>query len=156
MISEGTTEIADFIYSLKKQIEDKRFENDRLRKRVQESLQQTGQPYHKEMEACVKASINATVWQRQLTATERMSAVKDDIALPIKTQKYAVANDKNCERKNLLTTLQIGLNVLNLGGGLACVEFVVHAMRIVTNYNTKTEQFLCKLWLINKSLVIIN
>lgn len=93
---------------------------------------------------CRKENVEAHKWQQLLEEGQRKVAVKDDILLPLKSQKYAWANDKTCERKNLLTLLQMGLNVVEMGKHEAKIEFVVDSRRILTNYCCVEEKFSCK------------
>lgn len=140
--SSGISELICSISSLKRRIEASKRENERLKSTIQERLQENnGSPLSLAIQACTKAAITASKLQHQLATSEKKVAVKDDILLPAKAQKLEWANDKNCERKTLLSTLGIGLNVLEVGPEVTKIEFVVNSMRISTNYSCVEERF---------------
>lgn len=138
-------DLAASISSLKKRIENAQQENETLHKKIQESLHEKGgTALPAAIQACTKATIDAYKLQQRLAAAEKKVAVKEDILLPLKSRKCDWANDKNCERKNLLSILQIGLNVLEVGPEVAKIEFVVNSLRILTSYSCAEETFKCE------------
>lgn len=150
--------LSSSIANLKKRIESAKNENQILHRKIQDSFHEKGGTALSEVtQACTKAAIDAHKLQERLTAVEKKVAVKDDILLPIKSSKCFWANDKNCERKHLLSILQIGLNVLEVGPEEAKIEFVVNSRRIVTHYSCTEETFKCELhycWVLIK--IVLN
>lgn len=133
--------IAD-IGSLNKRIEHAKQENESIRTKIQEvAHSKGGSALPAAIEACVKENIGLYKAQERQTALEKKAAVKEDILMHLKSKKCTWANDKNCERKSLLSILNIGLNVLEISGGEAKVEFVVDTKRIVTRYRCAEEKF---------------
>ena len=88
--------------------------------------------------------VTSATLQQQQKAAERKLAVKNDILLPVKSQKLERANDKNSERKLLLGTLGIGMNLLEIGPEVTSIEFVVNSLKILTNYSHLEETFECE------------
>lgn len=139
------TELHASIANVHKRIEKAKSENDRLRASIQASLHEKGGSALSEaILACTKANITAHTLQEQLVVAQKKVAVKDDILLPLKAEKLERANEKNSERRTLLSILGIGLNVLEVDPQAAKIEFVVNSRQIITSYSYIDERFNCE------------
>lgn len=143
-IPDEYVELTGEILALRTKMEIVRQENEALKDKIQVQLQANDKQRSalaEQIDANVRATKELAIEEQTQSDLDKKLAVKEGILLKIKTDKCDLANDRNREKKHLMNTMNMGLNVLELGDEMAEIEFVIGDHQILTTFNCKEEKF---------------
>lgn len=76
--------------------------------------------------------------------TDKLLQIKNEIIQIFVDSKKNLALDKNCDKKILLDTLGVGLNILEFHDSNVKVEFVINSLKIIISFDIETQKCSCK------------
>lgn len=93
------------------------------------------------IEKYINPEVEAAILAQSKSRLDEVLQVKNEIIQSTIESKKHLAVDKNCEKKMLLDTLGIGLNVVDIAKEVARVEFVIRSTKILVAFDMETKQF---------------